>query len=208
MNRRFNTVCENESFWRNKVSDDYGIHKKYGDTWRQTARNMDKVDMINMDGMWIDRRTYREILDDVLQNGLSSIIDLQTQYLLPYANNESESALTLLSDLERDDGKLQYFANVVLDRDYTENELDDIFYIKSREMNVIYSAVLTYKGKGIYLPGGIISHANIEIGLPSYEFIRDMIDPIFYVMQSSSFSDDKLYYILYFYEAPSSKFTF
>nr|QBK92606.1 MAG: F-box family protein [Pithovirus LCPAC401] len=203
VNRRFNTVCENESFWRNKVSDDYGIHKKYGSTWRQTAINMDKVDMINMDGVWIDERTYREILDDVLQNGLSSIVDLQIQYLLPYADNRKHLALILLTDYDRDDVRLQHFAGDIMGRDYTENELDDIFYIKSRETNVIYASVLTYKGKKkeIYLPGSRNSYASTGTALLSYEFIRDMIDPIFYVMQSSSFSDEKLYYIFHYYES-------
>ncbi len=27
VNKRFNTLCKDESFWRNKVFDDYGIRK-------------------------------------------------------------------------------------------------------------------------------------------------------------------------------------
>nr|QBK93992.1 MAG: F-box family protein [Pithovirus LCPAC406] len=77
VSKKFNTICKEESFWRTKVLDNYGIEKKYGDTWRQTAINMDKVNMINLGDKWIDGRTYREILGDTVQNGAFTILDLQ-----------------------------------------------------------------------------------------------------------------------------------
>ncbi len=39
VNRKFNTLCKDESFWRNRVLNNHGIEKKYGDTWRETAKN-------------------------------------------------------------------------------------------------------------------------------------------------------------------------
>nr|QBK92602.1 MAG: F-box family protein [Pithovirus LCPAC401] len=199
MNKRFNTLCKDESFWKRKVSDDYGIKKKYGDTWRQTAINMDKVDMINMNGVWIDGRTYMEILDDALQqNDTDSVSDLQAQYLLPLANESKYDAFDLNHRVENDDTQLQVFANRVLGRNYTENELNDIYYIKNREMNVIYAAILTYRrGGSLYLPGDTDTGQNIGTSLQSYEFLREMIDPVIYVMQFSSFSDDKLAKVTY-----------
>ena len=200
VSRRFNTLCKDESFWRRKVSDDYGIHKKYGDTWRQTAINMDKVNMINLNGAWINGRTYRKILDDALQNaadplqhGASVVTELQTPYLLPYAGDFKEDMHELQFELENDDIQLQIFANRILGRDYTEDELNDIYYIKSREMNVIYATVRTYRGEqGMHLPGHTITNIIVGTCLPNYDFLLEMIDPILYVMQFSSFSDDKL----------------
>nr|QBK93249.1 MAG: F-box family protein [Pithovirus LCPAC403] len=186
VNKRFNTLCENESFWRNKVSDDYGIHKKYGKTWRETAINMDKYDMINLDDVWINGKTYMEMLDWALQDGTDIIIDSQTEYLCPYANDDVCN-LDELSFLADDDAILQNFANEVLDRDYTEDELDVIFYIKNREMNIIYATVDTYKNENGYLPGNESDTAS-----QSYEVLREMIDPILYVMQFSSFPKEKL----------------
>nr|QBK92598.1 MAG: F-box family protein [Pithovirus LCPAC401] len=199
VNKRFNTVCENESFWKNKVLNDYGIHKKHGNTWRQTSINMSKVNMINLDTKWIDRRTYREIFDDALQQGSTEfIINLQRRYLLPYANNFADRAYNLLYQYENDDTQLQGFANEVLGRDYTENELNDIFYIKNREIRVIHTSVLTYRGGGnLYLPGDTDTSQNIGTTLQSYEFLREMIDPMIYVMQFSSFSHDKLNTVSY-----------
>nr|QBK92605.1 MAG: F-box-like protein [Pithovirus LCPAC401] len=200
VNRRFNTVCEDESFWRNKVLNDYGIEKKYGNTWRQTARNMDKFNMINMNDVWFDGRTYRKILNDTLQNGVEVILDLQEKYLLPYADHFHRDALILLFEHKNDDVELQNFANQVLDRNYREDELNDIYYIKSREINVIYATVLTYKGEnGIYLPGHTLTNVIDYTILPLYELIRNMIDPIFYMMQFSSFSVDRLNSIVNYY---------
>nr|QBK93703.1 MAG: F-box-like protein [Pithovirus LCPAC406] len=201
VNRRFNTVCGDESFWRNKVLNDYGIRKKYGNTWRQTAINMDKVDMINMNGVWFDGRTYREILNDALQNGADIVFEAQMSQLSPYGDIRGDEYF-LLFECKNYDNSLQDFANLSLERDYTENELNDIFYIKSREMNVIFATVLTLKGeKGIYLPGHTLTSVIDYTVLPSYEFIRDMIDPIFYVMQFSSFTERRLDSIVDYYGA-------
>ena len=69
-------------------------------------------------------------------------------------------------------------------------------------MNVIFATVLTLKGeKGIYLPGHTLTSVIDYTVLPSYEFIRDMIDPIFYVMQFSSFTERRLDSIVDYYGA-------
>nr|QBK92601.1 MAG: F-box family protein [Pithovirus LCPAC401] len=190
VSRKFNSICEDESLWRNKASDDYGIHKKYGNTWRQTARNMDKVNMINLGAKWIDGSTYMKILNNALQNGARSVINKQEQYLFYFANNSTSYVDDLQWNIENNDIQLQIFANEVLGRDYTEEELNDIYYIKNREIDIIYVAVLTYKGMrgGLYLPGGKTADIDINTVLPSYDFLRDMIDPILYIMQFSSFS--------------------
>ena len=186
VNRRFNTVCKDESFWRNKVSDDYGIHKKYGDTWRQTAITMDKVDMINLGAKWIDGRTYMEILNDALQNGASSVHEAQLRYLVDYVDNQYNADYILLE--LHDEKSIQNFAYDEFGEQFTDDDLDDIVYIKNREMNIIYATVLTYRGAGLYLLGDTTT---------GDAFLRKMIDTIIYVMQFSSFSAERLTKVSY-----------
>ena len=190
VSKRFNTLCKNESFWRNKVFDDYGIEKKYGDTWRQTAINMDKVDMINLGAKWIDGRTYMEILDDALKNGADVITDLQLEYLRSWFDNKRDSEY-MLSRLD-DEKQIQSFSEIYEDTFQTDDGTHSIFLIKSSEIDVIYATVLTYKGKGLYLPGDTITDTTTGDSLLSYDFLRKMIDPIIYVMQFSSFSPERL----------------
>ncbi len=183
-NKKFKTVCKEESFWRTKVSNDYGpILKKYGDTWREIAINMDKVNMINLNNRWIDGRTYKEILIDTLQNGSSVVLNLQSKYLLPYLNSKED-----LFDFQFNTHDQAAMKNM-LDRDCTDEEVNNMFYIKTREMNVIFFAVYTFTGikYQIYFPGDQLSNLRTGTALSSHE----MIDPILYVMQFSAFSDDR-----------------
>nr|QBK92481.1 MAG: F-box-like protein [Pithovirus LCPAC401] len=64
-NVAFNIVCERESFWQTKVWTDFGIEKKYWDTWRKTAENLFKIKMINLNKKWVNGMTYREIIDKI-----------------------------------------------------------------------------------------------------------------------------------------------
>nr|QBK93245.1 MAG: F-box-like family protein [Pithovirus LCPAC403] len=153
VSRKFNELCKDESFWRNRVLNNHGIDKKYGSTWRETAKNMDEINMINLNGVWIDGRTYREILDDTLQNGINVLRGLPTKYLLPRVNNDELDADSMREE-HHDEKALQVFANSHLDRLYTNGEIDDILLINSREIDVIYSAVRAYEGEFGYLPGG------------------------------------------------------
>ncbi len=121
--------------------NDYGIEKKYGATWRQTAITMDKHNMINLNDKWIDGRTYKQILDETLHQecGSEFILDLQQQYLLPYTDDSEDNNIHYLQyEYENEEKSLQELANVMFDRDYTKNELDNIFYIKNREITTIH----------------------------------------------------------------------
>ncbi len=189
VSRKFNELCKDESFWRNRVLNNYGIDKKYGNTWRETAKNMDEINMINLNGVWIDGRTYREILDDAVQNGADVIRGLPEHYLLRYVDNNEDDASFIQFELQ-DEKALQDFADTELDRSYTDDELSDILLINSVEINIIYTAVRTYGGVKGRLPGD--AHDTIAQVTQSYEFLRAMIDPILYVMQFSSFQRNKL----------------
>ena len=191
VSRKFNTLCKNESYWKNRVLNNHGIRKKYGDTWRETARIMDEYNMINMDTVWLDGRTYWEILDDALENGHNILEGLQVKYLLPYVNDNKEDAEHLRGDIRGDEEEIQFFGKNVNGKLYTDDELDNISFINSFDLEVIYTAVLIYGplNVGVYefLPGVTIGTAS-----QSYESLRKMIDPILYVMQFSSVGPDGL----------------
>ncbi len=188
-NRKFNTLCEDESYWETRVLNRHGITKKYGSTWRETAKNMDEINMIDLNVKWIDGRIFKEILNDTLQNGASTLKDLPKQYLLPYVNDDGYD-VKFMRDEDPDENGLQYYAETFLDRSYTNGEIDDILLINTSEINVIYSAVLAYEGKKGYLPG--VTKDNIIAASRTYEFLRELIDPMIYVMQFSSFTHEQL----------------
>nr|QBK92755.1 MAG: F-box-like family protein [Pithovirus LCPAC401] len=189
VSRRFNSICSDESFWRNKVSDDYGIHRKCGDTWRKTARNMYKINMINLNTKWIDGRTYEEILDDALQNGADCIKGLPEKHLLPYANNDEEDAYFLRYSIGHNENAIQDFAHQTYNKTYSNEAINNILLINSDEINVIYTSVSAYEGINKHLPGKCYDFIHNTL---SYEFLRKMIDPILYVMQFSSFPNSEI----------------
>ena len=186
---KFDKLCKDESYWKNRVLNRHGIEKKYGDTWRETARKMDEIKMINLNIEWIDGRTYKEILDDALQNGADVLQELPIYYLLSLTDNNDDDASYIRLELH-DEKALQDFADTFLDRPYEQNEIDDILLINSREINVIYTAVRIYKGVRGRLPGDAAN--NVAQVTQSYEFLREMIDPMIYVMQFSSFPNNML----------------
>ena len=185
---QLNGELKDDSSWRIKVLNDYGIKKKYGDTWKQTAIVMGKFNRINLGRKWIYGRIYREILDDALQNGADVLEGLPLEYLLLYADNEKH-AENMRYNLH-DEKQIQDYANTHLDKPYTDNKIDDILLTYSREISVIYSAVLSYKGQDGYLPGD--TNEMLQPAFKSYEVLREMIDPMLYVMQFSSFPHNQL----------------
>ncbi len=120
MSRKFNTLCKDESYWKNRVLNKYGIRKMYGSTWRETARRMEEFNMINLNIEWIDGRSYREILDDTLRDGADTLTDLPKRYLLPLINNDNDDANTFRYEMN-DEKAIQNFSDEFLDRSYTED---------------------------------------------------------------------------------------
>ena len=186
--RKFERLCKDGSYLKNRVFNRHGIEKKYGDIWRETARKMDEINMINLNIKWVDGRTYREILDDALQNGANTLEGLSLQYLTPYVNDGDEEKVRY--DFW-DEEALQGYANTYLDKTYTNDEIDYILLnIYAREIDVIYNAVEAYQGKNGFLPG-VFEGYNTN-AYQSYKFLHEMIDPMLYVMQYSSFPRDQL----------------
>nr|QBK93212.1 MAG: uncharacterized protein LCPAC403_03460 [Pithovirus LCPAC403] len=64
VNSRFNTIIG--STWKRKIMIEFGLETMYNLTWKETAKFLTKVKMINMKKKWIDGRTYEELLRDSL----------------------------------------------------------------------------------------------------------------------------------------------
>nr|QBK92734.1 MAG: F-box family protein [Pithovirus LCPAC401] len=64
INTTFSEACKRESFWKKKVLLDYGVEKKYGETWKETAILLSDSNMINLGKEWVDGQTYGELLEE------------------------------------------------------------------------------------------------------------------------------------------------
>ena len=68
MSKRFNIACNNESMWKRKVRNDYGITKMYRSTWRKTAHLLFESNMINLNTNWVNGKTYNELFEEGLES--------------------------------------------------------------------------------------------------------------------------------------------
>nr|QBK93889.1 MAG: hypothetical protein LCPAC406_02030 [Pithovirus LCPAC406] len=189
-NRKFDIVCKQESLWKDKVLSDYGIEKKYGATWRETAQRMSEINMINLNGKWINGETYRELLGEDIE----LLFITKTNLLSSFVNNDKDAAVELMLNLSEEE--IQYIANEVLGRQFTDDELDEIYHINSREIRVIEAVILVIYDQSVpFLPGtaNAFSGSGLTgISVSPKDFILDLINPIMYVMQFSMFSDSDL----------------
>ncbi len=193
-NRKFNTICKEESLWKKKVLNDYGIEKKYGVTWRETAKRMFEVNMINMNDKWVNGQTYREILVNH-----PFLFTMKSDLLSLLVNNNEDAVTELTWNLQEE--KIQEIANSVLGRQFTNDELDKIYHINSREIKIIEVVILTAYDQshpflpGTHIPGIHDEFVDYDLDEPPAEpkqYILELIDPIIYVMQFSTFSNDNL----------------
>ncbi len=67
-NTRFSEACKRESFWKKKVLLDYGVEKKCGETWKETAKLLYDSNMINLRKKWINGQTYGDLFEQALEN--------------------------------------------------------------------------------------------------------------------------------------------
>ena len=89
--KRFNTVCKRESFWRNKVTSQYGVDNPLpGKTWRDTARIFFQSDMINLGKEWVNGMTYKELIEEAYNRGPESLL-----YLKNIKNEKLEEILEM-----------------------------------------------------------------------------------------------------------------
>ena len=187
---KFNSVCERESLWRDKVFSDYGVEKKYGEhidqqddlTWKKTAKWMTRYRMINMNNRWINGQTYREILDESLEKGVDFLKCKKTYELIKFTNNPKYLYEFMYTDSKKSVNDIAFRA---LGRSLTQTEMDVIHHIRSKEILAISETVKILSSSCPSLYGGdMISH-NYDKYPELYSL--SLVDPIYYVMKVCSF---------------------
>ena len=67
--KKFNRgVYNNETMWKKKMKNDYGIVKIYGISWKETAHLLFESNMINLNANWVNGKTYRELFEEGLKS--------------------------------------------------------------------------------------------------------------------------------------------
>ncbi len=176
--KKFNSICKRESFWRNKVLNDYGVEKKFGKTWRETAKNMSQVNMINLNDEWINGETYRKILDESLKGNdvLEYIHEIQRNALIKiFGRSTLDVTYTwiyppeLLCTTEHFVGVLEVFCKKM--------QIIHLSLIISTQRSLFLSKYVGGVGPSIFMGNFLVAH---------------LIDPIIYVMQYSTFPKTEL----------------
>ncbi len=65
--------------WKTLVRRDFGVTRRYCDTWKDTAILLVQCNMINLNKKWIDGRTYRELYFDSILTS-TFFIDIQKEH--------------------------------------------------------------------------------------------------------------------------------
>ena len=214
-NKKFNEICKSESLWKDKVWNDYGVDKKYGKTWRETARRMSITNMINLNGKWINGQTYKELLEaslplnhfvSILQEDLiidviiSTVEDLQEEYQEKYGEEypyeREDIAMSFL-------GTSQSVEDIIEESEWGINFSDEdkrkLSYITNREMKIIAAVSLSMRSSRSFLPGTVGYQHDLTRDFiinfdneGDFSFFRYLVDYIPYVMQYSTFPDQPL----------------
>ena len=84
-NKQFKIACRDESMWKKKVKNDYGIVRIYGISRKETAHLLFESNMINLNANWVNGKTYRELFEEGLKSKNNNYFrDLYNDYdLLP-----------------------------------------------------------------------------------------------------------------------------
>nr|QBK92480.1 MAG: hypothetical protein LCPAC401_01180 [Pithovirus LCPAC401] len=142
-------MCGRESLWQTKVWNDFGIEKKYWDTWRKTAENLFKMKMINLNKKWVNDMTYKEII-----NYIANRTEFETEEKLNidrrmiHGNRMGKYGINELRDFITKLGETP----IATDREYILiNQLDVILNINitgliDTQMQYLPSVILLSKG--------------------------------------------------------------
>ena len=113
LSRKFNDICKKGALWEIKVWTDYGIEKKYSQegiqddsaSWRETAKMLYTVGMINFGKRWVNGMTYKEIADkEIKVDGdiyiIVEMIDRRVKELVGEEIKEGDEIETVYYDEE------------------------------------------------------------------------------------------------------------
>ena len=194
VNKKFNTACNSQSLWRKKVLNDYGIKKKFGDTWRETAKNMSKVNMINLNNKWINGQTYGQILNDASEmkgnEGWEYMSKLSIDALDEVIGKKLRMDVYDEISYQEYDDLLEYFEEGEL----SEEQWKKLAMVHTREINIIHATIASATRWDKSLPGisqndskGHFDEELTDRSIMKIFPIFYIIDPIIYVMQFSAY---------------------
>nr|QBK92627.1 MAG: uncharacterized protein LCPAC401_02650 [Pithovirus LCPAC401] len=203
--KRFDTVCQRESFWKNRVTSQYGVDVPIlGKTWRDTDRIFFQSLMMDLGEEWINGMTYKELIEEAYDRGPESLLYLQ---------NLKMKTLTEVLEM-----KIDPFWEFYIDEGYGREMIDDLIEddhqkdklvssVLTRELGIIAAAVAIRYFSYPELPG-VVSEQHQSV---SKDFINTtytgnkrkyndaisviidgMFDYIPYLMMFSTMSDDDL----------------
>nr|QBK92400.1 MAG: F-box-like family protein [Pithovirus LCPAC401] len=145
LSRKFNDVCKKEALWEIKVWTDYGIEKRYSQdgtqdnsaSWRETAKMLYKVGMIDFGKRWVNEMTYKEIADKKIKvdgniEVIARMIDRRVKELVGEEIEEDEMKI-----MYYDEEYLQIWAKSVLNRKFIDYELEELKKILTKEIAVL-----------------------------------------------------------------------
>nr|QBK92520.1 MAG: F-box-like protein [Pithovirus LCPAC401] len=200
VSKKFNAVCNDQSLWRKRVLNDYGIKKKFGDTWRETAKNMYKVNMINLNDKWVNGQTYGRILRDASEmkedEGWEYMRDLYVDAIDKIIGKELRIEMYDEDEFSYslyDDDLYEIFR---VETGLMEDQIEKMAMIHSREINIIHATIASATRWDKHLPGislndtkGYIDEELFKVSIMEIFPTFYIIDPIFYVMQFSAYPD-------------------
>ncbi len=184
-----NEKFKKESLWKDKVFNDYGVKEKFGDSWKETAKNMEEVNMINLNKRWVNGHTYEKILNDASEmkedDGLEYLSEIYFDVLDEVIGKKLRMELYEAEDL------FQWYNRGILYK-FSAEQLEKLDIIYSREINIIIATITSATISDRTLPSisfdeGLHDKSVMEIFPLFY-----IIDPIFYVMQFSATSESEV----------------
>ena len=221
INSQLSSVCKFDSMWERKVKNDYGIDKKYGKTWKETAIFLFDTNMINLNAIWDGHESYRKLfkrgLDDPSPDLLQSYMgdSLVSSFVFPGYVVDMKSAKRFIlttyldsnerisNDFETKEDYEQYFEEFnsenggILD---SEEFIEEHLRKMTREFSIITHAVSEIKkdfGKHKYGLANIVAVTNSDTEPTAKQNrmndkIMLFIDPMLYVMSYCLMTNENL----------------
>nr|QBK92628.1 MAG: uncharacterized protein LCPAC401_02660 [Pithovirus LCPAC401] len=204
--KRFDTVCQRESFWKNRVTSQYGVDNPIlGKTWRDTARIFFQSNMIDLGKEWVNGMTYKELIEEAYDRGYESLM-----YLNHLKNEKLSEILEMKIDslnfsfYIEDEGTVAEFIMDMLENDDERFKLTQT--VLTKELGVIAAAVAIRYFSYPELPG-VPGQGEIEAKHLSYATytgdqrkytdtasvnIDEMFEYIPYIVAYSNMNDESL----------------
>nr|QBK92763.1 MAG: uncharacterized protein LCPAC401_04010 [Pithovirus LCPAC401] len=189
--RKFNRICTDVSFWRVKVKQDYGIEKKYGTTWKETAVSLFKVNMINLNNRWINGSTYVEMVKEIVKKKDSAGYMGRLQY--EYYPEDISREVLFTGKIFIPNGDIQNDIINQMDRDLTNEEIETLKNVFTSEFAIIYRAFFEIeRSYSIPLSREAYFDDTTQFGGHLAYILQPFIDVYPYIMLFSSLSSHEL----------------